>query len=255
MDGRSPRLVYGIVPAGSGVEPAVSGVTVHRGFDVVEHRRVGALASIVPGPFDATPDDLRAHLAVLDDVMERTTVLPMRFGVVLDSPRAVIDELLAPGESLFADLLSRMRGLVEMRVRAVYREDQVLAEILRDHPELRRRHEALRGLPQDATYFERIELGRSLAEAMSAKARRDAQWVHQRVAELALDVSPGEPPAERRVTTASFLVRRRDTGSFVREVERIAKDAGGVLDIRAVGPMPPFSFVDLQIGTLDGASR
>ncbi len=241
------RLVYGIVRSGFDAEPDVSGVTGHRAFDVIEHRRVAAVASIVNEAFDATPDDLRAHLAVLDDLMGRTTVLPMRFGTLFDSQLHVVDLLLAPSEPLFAKLLDRLEGLVEMRLRAVYREEEVLAAIVRSDPVIRRRQERIRALPQDATYYDRIELGRALAEAMTAMGRQDASEIEARMAQFSVQVAAGDPPSERRVTNASFLVARQDLGAFGKEAERLAEELGDRLDIRTIGPMPPFSFADLRL--------
>ena len=241
------RLVYGIVSARSHPDVQVSGVTGHVAFDTVAHRRVAAVTSVVREQREATPDDLRAYLAVLDDVMATTTVLPMRFGVMFESAEAVVEELLEPNAPTFQELLARMRGLAEMRVRAVYRVDEALTSIMETRADLRRRRRLLDTLPEDASYFDRIELGRALADAMSAMARRDGALIEGRLAELSVDMEPGDQPEGQRVSTASYLVDGRGVQALRREVDTIRDQFGDLLDIRAIGPMPPFSFVDLEI--------
>ncbi len=249
------RLVYGIVSARSDPQVRVSGVTGHSAFDTIAHGRVAAVTSVVREVREATPDDLRSYLGVLDDVLAATTVLPMRFGVVFDSAEAVVDELLSPNAPAFEELLSRMDALVEMRVRAVYREDAALAAILEARADLLRRQRELEALPEDATYFERIEFGRALAEAMSAMARRDGAAIEARLTDRSVDVAPGELPEGRRVTTTSYLVERRTVQPFLGEVDRIRTRYGDLLDLRAIGPMPPFSFVDLRMEPANAGGR
>ncbi|MGI8305748.1 GvpL/GvpF family gas vesicle protein [Saccharopolyspora hattusasensis] len=53
-----------------------------------------------------TRKDLLAHERVLDTLAAEVTVIPMRFGSVVSTKEAVIDELLAPHEGHFNEMLS-----------------------------------------------------------------------------------------------------------------------------------------------------
>jgi hypothetical protein len=246
--GRGPLLVYGVVPAGYRGRLRSPGVRGHTGFETVVHGQIAAVVSFLETATDATPSDLRAYLAVLEEIMSDTTVLPMRFGMAFDGPEEVVAELLAPREPLLTELLGRMDGLVEIRVRATYREAPVLEELLLNHADLRELQRRIQGRPEDATYYERIELGRRVADGMTRLGHRDAEVIESRLGRRSEAVAKGEPPAQRQVTNSSYLVARSKESRFLEAVESLRRDLGERLDLRASEAMPPFSFVDMELG-------
>jgi hypothetical protein len=252
-EAEGPRLVYGVVRGDYGATPRSVGVEGHIRFDTVVHGGVAAVTSVLTRSGDATPDDLRAYLGVLGAIMEQTTVLPMRFGMVFDGPEEVASQLLAPREAALAALLRRMEGMVEMRVRATYREAQVLQELLDQRADLAKLQRRVRGRPEDATYYERIELGRRVADAMTELGRRDAGVIEGSLGRWSEAVSPGDPPFQRQVSNASYLVDRANVARFLADVDRL-RDEVGRLQLRASEAMPPFSFVDMELDTAGAGS-
>src|SRR5262245_7991989 len=69
-----------------------------------------------------TEDDMWGHEAVVEAVMEMGPVLPMRFGTALPDERSVRSLLAERRDDLIAGL-ERVRGAVELGVRAVVPED------------------------------------------------------------------------------------------------------------------------------------
>src|SRR5215212_3535511 len=53
----------------------------------------------------------------------RRDLLPLRFGIVFDDQRALVDEFLAARQDELLALLRELEGKVELRVTAHYRED------------------------------------------------------------------------------------------------------------------------------------
>ncbi|WP_246868612.1 GvpL/GvpF family gas vesicle protein [Saccharopolyspora sp. ASAGF58] len=81
-----------------------------------------------------TRKDLLAHERVLDTLAAEATVIPMRFGSVVSTKEAVIDELLAPHEGHFNAMLSELAGLVQFTVRGRYANTTHLREIVSEEP-------------------------------------------------------------------------------------------------------------------------
>src|SRR3954468_13338674 len=94
--GEAAAYVYGVVRTGAVSGVATRGVNADGGaVHAVEHGDLAALVSDVPpGPLSGTKDDVLAHSRVLEGVVGATTVLPMRFGVVLPGREAVVGGLL-----------------------------------------------------------------------------------------------------------------------------------------------------------------
>ena len=80
-------------------------------------------------------------------------------GSVVDGERAVVEELLAPQQEHFLEMLDQVAGRVQFTLRAHYVLDTVLAEIVAADPEIAQLRRETADLPEDATHFKRIRLG------------------------------------------------------------------------------------------------
>jgi hypothetical protein len=129
--------VYGIIPAANaGDWPSVAGV----GGPVasVWALEVGELAALVSAlPPDRTPgrrEDLNAHREVLSLAVERGTVIPLRFGMVMEGEDVVRERLLGRHRPKLIELLRTLDGHVQMAVRALYAEGALLRGASRATP-------------------------------------------------------------------------------------------------------------------------
>src|SRR4051812_9722332 len=123
----------------------------------VKESDVGEAAGIRP-----LRRDMAAHADLLNRVIVDTTVLPVRFGVVLPNEDALFDQILDPQYGQLMEYVERLEGAVELTVRATYVEEVVLQEVIRDQPRLAQRLQAGKGR-SGGSYQDRIELGRQVA--------------------------------------------------------------------------------------------
>jgi Gas vesicle synthesis protein GvpL/GvpF len=238
-------VVYGIVPAETpldGAPPGIAGAPVSR----VAAGGLAALVSPVEdGELRATRRDLLSHSAVLEHAVAAGPVLPLRFGTVLRDEDAVVRELLEPRRDELVSLLRRFERLVELRVKAFYVEEEVLKEIVRSNPAIARLREATQGLPATAAHPERVRLGEAVARALDARRERDAASILGRLTPLAEDVVVEETDLSRALT-ASFLVDRRQVGTFDEAMSELARAHEGRITFKYLGPLPPHSFVSFS---------
>ncbi len=240
-----PEYVYGVVDAAA-PEPSGSGIR-DAPLRLVAGEGAAALVSEL-----ADDEELRlgreeamAHARVLEAALGRGTVLPMRFGVVMADGDEVRVRILDGHAAELAAQLEQMAGKVELAVRAVYEEDALMREIVQSHPDIARRREALRGQPEDATYYERIGLGEMVSEAVERARENDAHTILEVLSPLALAVEIGQPAHERVALSASFLVDREGVNRFDQALEDLAAGQVGRLRFKLTGPLPPHSFVEL----------
>jgi len=213
---------------------------------------LAALVSEVEGPVPARRSDLLAHFRVLQDAAARGTVLPLRFGTVFDSDDEVVLELLVRRRPLLERLFEELDGAIEVAVRATYDQETVMREILAGRRDIRRLSERTKGLPEDATYFDRIRLGELVAEALAATRERDGGEIRGHLAPLALAIVDGTLSSERMAFSASFLVARRRLGAFEEAVEALRRRGAGRMEFRVTAPLPPYSFVSLEDRAVSG---
>jgi hypothetical protein len=188
-------------------------------------------------------------MRVLEEAMGwASAVLPMRFGVILPDADAVRAELLAPHREQLEELLEEMEGKVEVNLKGIHEEETVLREVLAENPEAAGLREAIQGKPEAATYYERIRLGELVSQGLEGKREETGPAIVERLSPFAVGIQLGDVVHERMALNASFLVERKELERFDAEVERWAEEQGGRVRVKYTGPLPPHSFVELEVG-------
>jgi Gas vesicle synthesis protein GvpL/GvpF len=237
--------VYGIAPAKERTDVEAPGVgTLHAGVRRIVHREVAALVSDVErGPL-AAARELRAHWSVLEEAVGRTTVLPVRFGTVMESDDAVVQEFLTPRHDHLAAQLARLAGKVQLTVKGFYEEDRLLRGVVEESPAVAQLRERVRGRPEAATYYDRIRLGELVAGEVERARERDTALVLERLEPLAVAAHTDPPSTPDSAVNTAFLVERSRVDEFNGAVARLAEEIGDRMRLRYVGPLPPYSFTE-----------
>jgi hypothetical protein len=191
--------------------------------------------------------DMKAHSSVLNALAAKVTVLPARFGVVLPDEGALIAEFLDPRRRALEEFLEQLDGTVEVTLRATYIEEQVLRELVSARPELAAGRVARRGRSASMATESRIELGRQIAAAIKDLQDQDARWLLDLLNPVIRDARIGKPLTDLMVLNASFLVGRAMLPKFDRTLEIATRETRDRMTFDCVGPLPPFSFVDLRL--------
>jgi hypothetical protein len=240
-----PTYVYGVLEA-QAEAPAAAGIA-GAPLQLIADGRAAALVSRLPSEeLTMGREELRAHSKVLEQALEQGTVLPMRFGVVMEGEQAVRRDLLAAHREQLAEQLERLAGMVELKLRAVYDENALMRQAVAENHRIDERRRALRGLDEDATYYARIELGELVAQAVQQIRERDAERILGALEPLARASVVADPGHERVALNASFLLARGEVERFDEAVERIGRKQATRLRLKYTGPLPPHSFVDLE---------
>jgi hypothetical protein len=240
-----PRYVYGVV-RGDRTAPAVKGIA-GAPVELVDAGEVAALTSVAPGEYlEAGREDLLTHSRVLEATLERGTVLPMRFGVVVPDDETLRERLLDGHREELLAQLAEMDGKVEFALKGLYDEDAVLRQLVSQDREIGYLKNAIAGKSEAATYYERIRLGELIAAAFAARQEADAAAIVEELRPHAVAVRVGEPIHERMAVNASFLVERSGQAKFDRAVDAIGAREADRIRFRVTGPLPPHSFVELE---------
>lgn len=236
---------YGVTGADAATTQRDAGLA-GKSVEPVRFRDLAALTSPVPpGRVRARRADLLCHFEVLRSAFERGTVLPLRFGIVFEDERSLVESFLEPRHDELVALLRELRDRVELRVTAHYREEAILAEIVRENPRVARLREATQA---ESARPLLLELGELVAAELRGRTERDARALLDRLGSLALDYELDDEPIENQVLRASFLVERKRVRAFDAAMEELASSQAGRIDFKYVGPLPPHSFVHLTGG-------
>ena len=233
--------LYGIVSDNTSLPDEV------RGRQAAAPRLVGrdglaAIVSDVDTEARIGREDLLAHAHVLEAVVEDSTVLPMRFGVVLDSDDDVAEQVLQAGEERLLSLLAEFDGLQQLTVKAVHEEDEVLRTVLAENAEVRAYRDSMAA--RGETYQGKLELGRLVAAGIEVIEQMDAAYLVDELAPLARDIKIEDSSKRRDVLDAALLVSRDDRSRVDAAIAKLGSQLPPRLRLRYVGPQPPYAFVD-----------
>lgn len=240
--------VYAVVPASERAKLPTEGVA---GAHVrtVEHGGLAAIVSDVDDAALVAAREVRAHWRVVEAAAADATVLPVRFATVLAGDRAVVEQLLEPQAERLTALLRSLAGRVQLAVKGDYDEAALLREVVVQTPAVRQLRERVQSLPEAATYYDRIRLGELVSAEVERRRVRDQQTAMSRLAPHAEAARAAEPRTANGAFDLAFLVTRDKIDAFGAPVRELADELGERVELRYLGPLPPYSFVDEQAPT------
>lgn len=226
--------VYGIVDAprfdtgtllGHGDEPV---------FPLPSGTIAAAASTVAATPIPPSIGNVWRHERVLEALMKRHAVLPVRFGTVLAAADGLLSLLEKRGDAFGRDL-HVIRGKVEIALRlSSSSSDRDPIPSLKSAPRRPMR-------PGTAYLLARLDRQRR-GESMHGWARDAQLAIRSCLDPLSVDGrwEPARDPA--LPIKASYLVRRDRMGVFVEAMEGIARRRPDIR-IAYTGPWPPYSFV------------
>jgi hypothetical protein len=173
-------------------------------------------------------------------------VVPVRFGTAMADEQAVVEEFLAPRHDALAAQLAALEGKVQLTVKGTYDEQALMRSIVERSPAVAKLRERVRSLPEAAGRNERIRLGELVAAEVEQTRQRDAAWLLERLEGLAVATSHEPASGIEGAVNAAFLVDRARVDEFSDAVGAAAEKLAGRVQLRYLGPLPPYSFASDQ---------
>lgn len=231
------RYLYGITqgPArrrfrGAGIE----------GCDV-ETVHGGSLAALV-GPAPARLDVLRhgrAHVRALETIMAQVPVVPARFGTIVPS-EGELKGFLVQHQDPLAKLLDRVRGRVELSVKASWCTEPAIHELRRRDPSL-----AVLAKAGSADYADMVEAGRRVKEALDRWGQQVEGEILAGLQPLASETRVNPPLGEAMFFSAAFLVDHDHEATFDQAVQALDAQLGAWARLTYVRS-PPYHFASME---------
>jgi Gas vesicle synthesis protein GvpL/GvpF len=243
----SPYLyVYAITRSGvaapDGLQTVGGGV-----LSVLDCGPIAALVSPIDEPeVMAARRHMMAHTKVIEATMAAVTLLPMRFGIIVDGPEPV-RAALAPKQEMILQALAGLDGCIEAGIRASWNDAVLYREIVAARPDIGRRAEALGKLNPTAAYYDRIELGREVDSAMAVKRHEERRHLMERLKPIALKHVNLPETDDMSVMNVALLIRREREAEVVAAIEAIDREEGERLQLKIVSPAPVYNFVRMRL--------
>lgn len=246
ISGAKGRYLYAMVP---GSQERIYGNLGINGGNVytIGDKDIAAVVSDVPHQ-KIRPErrHFAAHQGVLKRLMQDGDLLPMSFGIVSNSPRAV-RTILSRNNKAVQGQLKRVSGKLEMGLRVSWDVPNIFEYIINTHPELKQaRDELLRG-NHEPTQEEKIEVGRMFEHILSGDREHHTSQVERVLSSRCFEIKRNKCRNESEVMNLSCLVGRDSLNDFEAAVFDAAAHFDDNFTFDFNGPWAPHNFVDLEI--------
>jgi len=181
----------------------------HSEVYTIPYRDVAVVVSDSPmKDYELTEDNTRRHGAVLRQIMEEHTAVPVEFGTTIKNER-ILRRLLRKAYDPTRECLKLVDNMVELGVKAVLDEDIVFVD-----------------------HGKRKECISDILVSLNTRAKQAVT---------------GDLFSDRLFLNASFLVNKEDINAFSNEVTTL-QEKYPMLKLLYSGPWAPYNFVHIKIG-------
>lgn len=195
---------------------------------------------------------LSAHQRVLETVMCDYPVLPVKFGTLLPDKEA-LRTLLRQGDIMLRTTLATFAGKQQREVVVLWDLKRVFAEIAAEEPIATLRAQIAERAP-DETVNERIVLGQLVHAVLQGRRAQIGTQVIAALRNLADDVIVNPTMDDSMVVNVALLLDEGRDDELDEGLDALDALFGNQLQIRCVGPLPPYSFATLEVQVLPFAA-
>jgi hypothetical protein len=233
---------------------------------VAEGPLVGVASRVSLAEFDETTlperlsdaawleQNIRAHERVLERILEEVSVVPCRFCTVYLN-EAELRRFLAERREALEGALDRVRGMVEVGVKAFIDRDRFTEGLARRNDAIRQLETQVSAAEGGRAYLERRRLEQLVASELEDFRGEAEGRIHTHLAAVAedgLSLALQQPELsgreEEMVFNGAYLVPA-DRADFEAELASLARDLREEgIDLELTGPWPAYNFVPEELG-------
>jgi len=199
--------------------------------------------------YPVTRENTMAHQKVLEKVMEKHTVLPVRFCTIAEEESLIEEKVLKARYEEFKNLLSQMKDKIELGVRALWPNvPGIFEEIVKENKEIKRlKEKALKSQSEQESYAGRIKIGELVEEALKAKKEKEKRMLLEALKPLAEDIRENRVLGDRNFFNTAFLVKKQREKQFDKKMAELEEKYGPRVKFSYIGPVPICNFVEIAI--------
>lgn len=224
----------------------------NREVKFVPYKDISAVVSNTPViNFDhLDKKELTKHIAIHQKINEEITrdydVVPMTFGIIAPS----VDEVLRTLERAYLQFkaaFKKIEGKIEFAVQVWWDPKKLCAELVSTNPEIRK-------LKQEASLKTgllampiKLKLGKLIQKEAEVQREIFVKDTQTFLSSLSHDSTSNKLIEDDMIANFSFLVDRVREAELDKKMQELGRKYDGKLRFKYIGPMPPYSFVNINL--------
>lgn len=190
---------------------------------------------------EKTVKDLVAHQFVIEKVMESFTVVPVKFGTMVETEDEVT-KLMEKGYCVLRNALRKMEGRVELDVVASWKLPKILSMIYAHNRRVQKKQQEIALKGDKVALEDKVVMGKLVEQALNTRKARNRHLILQTLKKHSEDVCLHDLANDEMVFNAAFLIKAANKEKFNKILDKLDQRFEDTLNFRLVGPLPPYSF-------------
>ncbi|RZM75268.1 gas vesicle protein GvpF [Leptolyngbya iicbica] len=194
----------------------------------------------------ASRKNLLGHERVLEAAMKvgYRTLLPLQFGLIIETWDRVIKELITPRGDALKRLFAKLEGRREVSVKLLWGPDAELNQLMEEDAGLRAERDRLEG--QQLSMDQIVDIGQAIETAMTERKDDVINAFRQRLNALAIEVLENDPLTDAMIYNTAYLIPWEDEVKFSQAIEELDEQFEDRLRIRYNNFTAPYNFAQLD---------
>ncbi len=250
------KYIYSIIQENENRSFGPIGIS-NRGVNLVSYHDIAAVVSDTPvinfDRLDKT--ELTKYVAIHQKVNEEIMsarggkeydIIPLTFGIIAPSSDEVF-RILEKAYFQFKTALIKVTGKAEFVVQARWDPKRVLEELANTDPEIRELKQEIASKGGIFGMPIKLRLGRLVHQKIEARKQEYIEDIHAVLNAAARDVTFNKLIDEDMIANFSFLMEKVKEPELDQKMQELGKKYEGKLRFKYIGPMPPYSFVHINL--------
>ncbi len=199
---------------------------------------------------EKTVKDLLTHQFVTEKVMESFTIIPVKFGTMVETEDEAI-KFLEKGYVLLSNELRKMEEKIELDVVASWELPKILAEIYRHNSQIQIKQQEIAMKGDKVSVEDKVALGKLIEQALKTEKASYTQLILQTLKKEAVDTCSHDLANDEMIFNAAFLLEKKHEEVFNKVVHTLNQKLENRVNFRVVGPLPLYSFSTILLESID----
>ncbi|GHO93520.1 protein gvpF [Reticulibacter mediterranei] len=199
--------------------------------------------------YPVTRENTMKHAKVLDRAVEEGTVLPVRFSTISEAEGLIIEKVLQPRYQEFVDLLRKMEGKLELRVRARWPDmDAIFAEVVEENKDIKSlKEELLHEKDAQKKRAGMVKVGEMIQGVLEEKRKEEAKELLETLKPLSLEWRENQIYGDMNLINVAYLVNKEREVDFDKKVADLDSMYGKRKQLKYTRSLVPYNFVEIVI--------
>lgn len=197
-------------------------------------------------PKDTLARLLVSHQQLIEKIMTKHTIIPMRLGTFAENDGEV-EQILARGYRTIKDIFERAQNAIEIDVVATINDFNSFLQEVSAEEEIKQLRQSLSSKEGGVTVDDQMRVGVLVKKYLDKRKASYVDQVQSALSRVCDNFKAHDLMDDKMVLNTAFLINRNRQKDFEQRVEEVNNEFEEKLNFRCVGPLPPYSFYTLEI--------